>query len=370
MSHQLEGSRAWLLGSACMAGSIAVILAAAVAASAAPFLPANCVGDAAGPNDVAGDRDVTRVCTTAGLSPAFELDQVWSLDIARIDGAASLEVCSLYDSDGDALANAAVCTTLKGATGNNGNDLLLKNVRLYTCTDASADRCSAATLVPGPYGTACEAGQEKLDPYPGPSPGPGQHYPLDTLVHCQIDSADFGVQIAALDVCSYDAASPDSVPADCLLFSACQDDAQCDDANECTADSCDASGVCRRSSKTGEACTDRLWCDGEETCTAYGACGASDGARTCDDGIDCTLDNCDEISDSCTHQPRNSVCSDDQFCTGVEICIAQTGCVAGPPPNCSDGVACTADSCNEANDNCIHHANEACMAVLAEIEAQ
>jgi hypothetical protein len=368
MSDQVSRSRSRLLPGAAAA---AFALLVAGAASAAPFLPASCAGDAAGANDVLGENDVTRSCTTPGLSSAFDLDHVWSLDLARIEGAAALHVCSLYNSDGDVFANAAVCTTLKGATGNNGNDLLLRDVRVYSCTDESADRCSGAALLAAPYGTACEASQEKLDPFPGPAPGPGQHYPKDTLVHCQIDAADFGAAtVAALDTCSYHSEAPDGAPADCLFFSTCASDADCDDANECTKDSCDASGVCRRASRTGEACSDRLWCNGDETCTAQGVCGASDAARSCDDGIECTLDQCDEISDSCTNQPRNSACSDDKFCTGVELCIDGTGCVAGPPPNCGDGIACTADSCDEANDGCIHDADDDCAAVLAELGAQ
>jgi hypothetical protein len=373
MSQQVSSSRFRLLRTASAAGAAAAgfALLLAGAASAAPFLPANCTGDAAGANDVAGEKDVTRVCTSAGESSAFELDQVWSLDLARLEGAASIHVCSLYNSDGDAFANSAVCTTLKGATGNNGNDLLLRDVRLYSCTDESADRCSGATLLAAPYGTACEASQEKLDPFPGPAPGPGQHYPKDTLVHCRIDAADFGgAAVAALDTCSYDADTPNGAPVDCLFFSPCASDADCDDANECTTDACDASGVCRRTPATDQPCSDSLWCNGDETCTAHGVCGASDQARSCDDGIACTLDQCDEISDSCTNQPRNSACSDEQFCTGVELCISDQGCVAGPPPNCSDGVACTADSCDEANDGCIHDANDACEAVLAELGAQ
>jgi hypothetical protein len=365
MSHQVSDSRG-RPGAARVAALLALLFA--TAANAAPFLPANCTGDAAGPNDVPGENDVTRSCISAGLSAAFELDHVWSLDLARLEGAASLHVCSLYNSDGDAFADAAVCTTLKGATGNNGNDLLLRDVRIYGCTDESADRCSGATLLAAPYATACDAGQEKLDPFPGPAPGPGQHYPKDTLIHCQIDSADFGGgAVTALDTCSYGAESPAGAPLDCLFFAACSSDAECDDANDCTADSCDAAGVCRRAPRTGEACTDHLWCDGDETCTAHGVCGASDGARACEDGIDCTLDQCDEITNSCTHEPRNSLCSDDEFCTGVELCISGTGCVDGPPPNCTDGVACTADSCDEANDGCIHEASDACLAVLAEL---
>jgi hypothetical protein len=365
MSHPLSRSRSRLVRDVCAGATVALL--ATGTAGAAPFLPPNCIADAGGANDVAFQNDVTRACLSAGLAQAFELDHVWSVDLARIEGATGIYVCSLYDTDGDAFANASVCTTLKGATGSAGNDLLLKDVRLYSCTDASADRCSDASLLLPPYGTSCSVSQEKLDPFPGPAPGPGFHYPLDTLVHCQIDAADFGAAVAALDTCTYETATPDTPPADCLLFASCQGDADCDDGNECTADSCDGAGICRRTSRTGEPCSDQLWCNGDETCTAFGACGAPDEPRDCDDGIDCTLDQCDEIPEECVHQPRNSLCSDEQFCNGVELCVTRNGCVAGPPVNCGDGIECTADSCDEETKTCRHAANDACEAVLAEL---
>ena len=49
----------------------------------------------------------------------------------------------------------------------------------------------------------------------------------------------------------------------------------------------------------------------------------------------------------------NADCSDAQFCNGVEQCVAGS-CQPGAPVNCADAIACTADSCDEANDVCVH----------------
>ena len=52
------------------------------------------------------------------------------------------------------------------------------------------------------------------------------------------------------------------------------------------------------------------------------------------------------------------VCEDDGlFCNGLETCDAQVGCQIIPPPNCDDGVACTADSCDEGANGCAHAFN-------------
>ncbi|MEE9332454.1 MAG: hypothetical protein V3U89_09540 [Methylophilaceae bacterium] len=44
-------------------------------------------------------------------------------------------------------------------------------------------------------------------------------------------------------------------------------------------------------------------------------------------------------------------CSDGLFCTGAATC-QNNMCVAGTPPNCDDGIACTIDSCNEIANSC------------------
>jgi len=46
-------------------------------------------------------------------------------------------------------------------------------------------------------------------------------------------------------------------------------------------------------------------------------------------------------------------CDDGAFCNGAETCVTGA-CQPGTPPSCDDGVACTVDSCNEATDSCDH----------------
>jgi hypothetical protein len=46
-------------------------------------------------------------------------------------------------------------------------------------------------------------------------------------------------------------------------------------------------------------------------------------------------------------------CNDTLFCNGVETCSAGS-CVAALLPACDDGIACTADACDESADSCSH----------------
>jgi len=77
-------------------------------------------------------------------------------------------------------------------------------------------------------------------------------------------------------------------------------------------------------------------------------------ATNCGDGISCTIDTCNELTDSCEHAPTSALCSDGQFCNGNEICSTLSDCSAGTPVNCTDGIACTTDACNESTDTCDH----------------
>jgi hypothetical protein len=177
-----------------------------------------------------------------------------------------------------------------------------------------------------------------------------------------LDLDDFGVAGATatlLDSCSYPSSVPNSAPADCILFQACTSDAQCDDGNPCTADACDTlAGACEHSATPGAPCTDAWYCNGEEICNELGFC-ETVAPRDCDDFVSCTIDDCDELADACVHDPRDSLCSDGFFCTGVETCDPESGCRPGVPPDCDDAVGCTLDECNEMLDACRHTASDA-----------
>jgi len=92
-------------------------------------------------------------------------------------------------------------------------------------------------------------------------------------------------------------------------------------------------------------CQDGLYCNGAEACVA-GACAAGT-AVDCADVVSCTIDTCNEGSDSCDHLPDDGACDNGLFCDGNESCDLLSGCLAGTPPPVDDGVVCTVDGCVE-----------------------
>jgi hypothetical protein len=102
-------------------------------------------------------------------------------------------------------------------------------------------------------------------------------------------------------------------------------------------------------------CDDGLYCNGWEDCVG-GVCVAGP-AISCDDGISCTVDTCNEAIAACANVADDSVCDDGEFCNGTEICNTTQDCQAGTPPNANDGVGCTDDTCDEATDSIVSTPN-------------
>lgn len=179
--------------------------------------------------------------------------------------------------------------------------------------------------------------------------------------------------------CTVDICRPDgcvSVP----------DDGACDDGVDCTDDACGAQGCVSTPQDTecddGIDCTvdtcgpegcvsvpDDALCAGTPTCEvvvcdpAAGCAIVPGDGDPCDDGVDCTFDSCNTSAGECLHQPCDSLCTNDLFCDGVEQCDLALGCVAGPPA-CALGAACSADTCDEAGQQCGHEVAGGCLPPL------
>ena len=126
-----------------------------------------------------------------------------------------------------------------------------------------------------------------------------------------------------------------------------------DDGVACTTDLCDEVLDLVTHLPVNAACSDGLFCNGSEICDPAQGCLAGP-APTLDDGVACTQDSCDEIADAVVHAPLDSACDDGAFCNGTETCDALLGCQSGASPELDDGVVCTVDDCDEGADVVTH----------------
>ena len=132
----------------------------------------------------------------------------------------------------------------------------------------------------------------------------------------------------------------------------------CSDGVSCTVDTCNEITDTCVNTPDDSLCDNGLWCDGTETCDSAADCQPGI-AVVCDDGVACTVNTCDDVVDACAYTPDDSLCDNGLWCDGAETCDALFGCQPGTAPICDDGVGCTDDSCNEGTDICDNIANDA-----------
>ncbi|MFQ5514510.1 MAG: hypothetical protein ACE5FG_08715, partial [Myxococcota bacterium] len=227
------------------------------------------------------------------------------------------------------------------------------------CTVDSCDELTD-TVTNTPDDTFCDNGvfcdgAETCDPVLDCQSNPPPS--LDDGISCTVDACD--------EVAGQITHTPDDTLCDDALF--CNGAETCDalldcqagtppatdDGVACTIDSCDEATDTILHTPDDTLCDDALFCNGAETCDSLLGCQAGTPPAT-DDGVACTADSCDEVTDTILHTPDDTLCDDALFCNGAETCDSLLGCQAGTPPSTDDGVACTADSCDEVTDAILH----------------
>ena len=134
----------------------------------------------------------------------------------------------------------------------------------------------------------------------------------------------------------------------------------CDDDNPCTIDAWLIDTCTHDPVHEGTSCSDGVYCNGIETCDNQGHCQPG-GEPLIDDGLSCTDDACDEALDIPVHYPMDEPCNDGLYCNGIETCDEFLGCVEGDAPNMNDESWCTVDTCDEETDTILHTPdNERC----------
>ena len=226
----------------------------------------------------------------------------------------------------------------------------------------TADRCDEVTdqIIHAPRDESCDDGsfcngRETCDVARGCTDG--MPPAIDDGIPCTLDRCNEG-----LDLIEH---TPTQAACDDGLF--CNGSETCDvrdgcqpgippninDGVGCTVDSCSEVERTVRHIPNDEQCNDQLFCNGNERCDPVRDCQPGIPPET-DDGLACTIDSCDEVNDRTVHEPRDERCDDGLFCNGVEACDSILGCVNRPPPTLDDGIPCTDDQCDEAENRVVH----------------
>lgn len=160
---------------------------------------------------------------------------------------------------------------------------------------------------------------------------------------CAIVDVDDGTPCADTDACTTDELC---LSGECTLAAV-----DCDDAVDCTLDSCEPLIGCVHT-PSAEACEDAVECT-VDSCLLLEGCLHTPDNGPCDDGVGCTVDVCSEDT-GCEHLEDTGPCDDAVACT-LDICDLETGCYSVPDDAlCEDGSPCTADTCDSEGCSAEH----------------
>jgi hypothetical protein len=93
-----------------------------------------------------------------------------------------------------------------------------------------------------------------------------------------------------------------------------------------------ATGALPPETPPGSACDIDADCTTDRFCVASTRCDPASGCvllpRSCDDGVDCTHDQCSDVERRCSHVPDDTRCPDTQLCSATRGCDAFVYAVA------------------------------------------
>ena len=127
----------------------------------------------------------------------------------------------------------------------------------------------------------------------------------------------------------------------------------CDDNNACSIDSCDAKAGCAHLPSSATSCQDDKPCTSGDVCNGM-VCKGGTLPTNCDDANTCTADSCDAVQ-GCVHAATGNACATPDLCSVGGVCSSAT-CASVGAKNCSDGLSCTLDSCAAGSGKCQHTA--------------
>ena len=274
---------------------------------------------------VSGKCTGTRSCSAVGLTPCSA-------------SAAAPESCNGKDDDCDGQTDEGACDdglacTSDSCQGGAGCQHAVLNA---TPCDADGSVCTV--------GDTCDKGKCVA----------GKPLDCDDKNACTTDSCDLakGCTQTVFEGLPCDADGSACTQGDVCKGGGCQkgQPVECDDGNPCTEDSCD--------SKTGQCQappdSDGVPCDDGTKCTTQDACqwGTCKGKPiNCDDANPCTDDVCDAKT-GCSHDKASGMaCNDDNPCTVGDVC-KDGGCVVGAAKACASSQPCVIGACSPTDGTC------------------
>jgi hypothetical protein len=306
----------------------------------APLLGGCSDGDAC----TLGDQCLGGKCLGGGALTCDDANPCTDDSCDKAKGCVSLPNAASC-SDGDACTQSDSCSMgacLGKALGCDDGNL---------CTN---DACQQGNCLNLPIAATCSDGNECTTADVCKSGVcAGQAIDCDDDSPCTQDSCEGGAcqHLKAGDDTVCDDGNPCSEKDLCTHEGKCVGVAKsCDDGNPCTVDLCQKdTGACQSEPTQGQACDDGNPCTLGDACT-LGAC-VPGGPKVCKDGVVCTDDSCDPATGKCVFASVDNPCDDGNPCTLGDLCDAGL-CTSGKAKDCDDNNPCTIENCDSASGEC------------------
>jgi hypothetical protein len=273
-------------------------------------------------------------CTTDGCDPSLGCVQTPQSGSACDDG----NPCTVGDKCNGGLCSsgANLCNCTKDADCAGQEDGNLCNGTLYCDTSGSPFQCKVnpVTVV------QCDKSNDGTCANTICEPGTGKCQIIKTPDDTGCNADDNVCTIG--DSCQNGFCTPGSA-------------LSCNDGNPCTNDACEPDTGCVFTNNNNPCNADDNACTVGDLCQA-GAC-AKGAAKTCDDNEACTADSCDVTTGLCVFTPLDVACDDGDMCTVGDVCGEHPDsgahtCLSGPKKDCDDGLVCTLDECDAGAGGC------------------
>ena len=180
-------------------------------------------------------------------------------------------------------------------------------------------------------------------------------FTFDQIRCCDIDAdCDDGIYCNGLEYCVPDPVNCPTSTGKCMRAVAID----CDDPIDCTVDACNEDTDSCDNIPTDALCDDSVGCT-VDACDQLGApgtgCSNTPVDAACDDANVCTDDSCDATLD-CLNVANSDPCDDGLYCNGTDTCSA-TVCSLHTGDPCDDANVCSDDTCTEATELCTNVCN-------------
>lgn len=175
--------------------------------------------DVGGANDIAGSADLSQFGIDNSSNATYGVFWNWDATDQWTGIGQTGDACALFDTDADGFVNFAICAQIANGTDASQIVLTTGSPWVFTCSDASNNRCTNPSAPLTYSASDIQAITEITSTDPFANLNPDQNWPSDATIELVILKSFLPAAAVAINVCSYPSATNggNNNPFDCVL---------------------------------------------------------------------------------------------------------------------------------------------------------